>query len=36
MKKMIEDGLSLEINSIDDLVSEAKKLEVAKKTAAYY
>ena len=33
---MIKDGLSTEINTIDDFVAEAKKHEAAKKTLDYY
>ena len=35
-ERMIKDGLSPEINTIDDFVAEAKKHEAAKKTLDYY
>ena len=34
--KLFENGLSLEVNTIDDLVSCAKAIEMAHKTAEYY
>jgi hypothetical protein len=33
---MIKDGLSPEINTIDNFVAEAKRHELAKKTLDYY
>jgi hypothetical protein len=35
-ERMIKDGLSPEVNTIDDFVAEAKKHEAAKKTLDYY
>jgi hypothetical protein len=35
-KKMIKDGLSLEINTIDNFITEAKRHESAKKMLDYY
>ena len=35
-KRMIKDGLSPEVNTIDDFVAKAKKHEAVKKTLDYY
>jgi hypothetical protein len=34
--RMFQDGLSPEVNTIDDFISEAKRHETAKKTQDYY